>query len=102
MAFGTHSTAGSAVITIQLRNVSKDFVLPNGKALPVLENVSFEVAPQTFNSILGPSGCGKSTILNLIAGLDRRFSGDISLSMPAGSKDGATKDRICLSAAKAS
>ena len=86
MAFGTHSAAGSAVTTIQLQNVSKDFVLPNGKVLPVLENVSFEVAPQTFNSILGPSGCGKSTILNLIAGLDRRFSGDVSLSMPPGSK----------------
>ena len=27
---------GSAVSTIQLRNVSKNFVLPNGKALPVL------------------------------------------------------------------
>ena len=92
MAFGTHGAAGSAVSTIQLRNVSKDFVLPNGKALRVLENVSFEIAPQTFNSILGPSGCGKSTILNLIAGLDRRFSGDISLSTPAGSK--SEKPRI--------
>jgi NitT/TauT family transport system ATP-binding protein len=71
---------GRLVITIRLQNVSKEFLLPNGQTLRVLHDVSFEVAHQTFNSILGPSGCGKSTILNLIAGLDRCSSGSLSIT----------------------
>jgi ABC-type nitrate/sulfonate/bicarbonate transport system ATPase subunit len=74
------------VSTIRLEGVSKEFRLPGGESLLVLDNVSFEVAHQAFSSILGPSGCGKSTILNLIAGVDRHTSGQISIS-------GTTKDR---------
>lgn len=66
--------------TIKLERVSKEFRLPGGESLRVLDNVSFEVAHQTFSSILGPSGCGKSTILNLVAGVDRHTSGQISIS----------------------
>src|SRR5262245_39363486 len=85
MARRSRSSSGRRVIAIRLQNVSKDFSLPDGKQLRVLENVSFEITHQTFNSILGPSGCGKSTILNLIAGLDRGFSGNITLQTPPGS-----------------
>jgi NitT/TauT family transport system ATP-binding protein len=65
--------------SIVFRNVCKDFSRPDGKRLRVLEKLSCEIAARTFNSILGPSGCGKSTILNLIAGLDKPASGDISI-----------------------
>ncbi|GAA2883009.1 ABC transporter ATP-binding protein [Pseudonocardia halophobica] len=37
--------------------------------LPVLDGVSFDVAPGEFVSILGPSGCGKSTLFGVLAGL---------------------------------
>jgi NitT/TauT family transport system ATP-binding protein len=63
---------------ISLREVTKDYVLPDGSRLRVLENISFESADRSFTSILGPSGCGKSTILNLIAGVDNHFSGHVS------------------------
>ena len=33
-----------------------------------------------FVAIVGPSGCGKSTILNILAGLDTKSSGEIILS----------------------
>lgn len=62
---------------IILKDVSKDYLLPNGQRLRVLDDISFEVADRTFNSILGPSGCGKSTILNLVAGLDNHRSGQV-------------------------
>jgi NitT/TauT family transport system ATP-binding protein len=92
MACRSRDTPGRLVSTIKLENVSKDFRLPNGEQLRVLENVSFEVAHQTFSSILGPSGCGKSTILNLIAGVDRHTSGQISIS---GTQDrSSTRARI--------
>jgi len=64
---------------ITLTNVTKEFSLPNGQRLRVLENVSFEAPDRSFTSILGPSGCGKSTILNLIAHLDNHSSGTISV-----------------------
>jgi len=62
---------------ITFQEVTKDYLLPDGARLRVLDKISFEVADGTFNSILGPSGCGKSTILNLIAGLDQHTSGNI-------------------------
>ena len=55
---------------ITLQDVSKQYLLPGGERLRVLDRISFGIENGTFNSILGPSGCGKSTILNLIAGLD--------------------------------
>ena len=38
-------------------------------AVPVLEGVSFDVAPGEFVAIMGRNGAGKSTLLDLIAGL---------------------------------
>lgn len=64
---------------IKLEGISKEYRITGGERLLVLDNISFEVAHQTFSSILGPSGCGKSTILNLIAGVDRHTSGQISI-----------------------
>lgn len=64
---------------ITLREVTKDFVLPGGERLRVLDRISFAIAQGSFHSILGPSGCGKSTILNLIAGLDQHTSGQIDI-----------------------
>ncbi len=64
---------------ITLANVTKEFSLPGGERLRVLENVSFDAPDGSFTSILGPSGCGKSTILNLIAKLDNHSSGTISV-----------------------
>jgi len=40
-------------------------------------NVSFQVPPGSFFSILGPSGCGKTTIMRMIAGFLAPTSGDI-------------------------
>lgn len=41
-------------------------------------NLSFEHAQ--FVSVLGPSGCGKTTLLNVIGGLARYNSGDLTIS----------------------
>jgi ABC-type nitrate/sulfonate/bicarbonate transport system ATPase subunit len=64
---------------ITLTNVTKEFAMPDGRRLRVLENITFSAEGRSFTSILGPSGCGKSTILNLVAKLDNHFSGTVSI-----------------------
>src|SRR5476649_1129283 len=62
---------------IDVSDVSHRFSL-HGAALPVLDDVSFSVAPGEFVALLGPSGCGKSTLLRLVAGLDAPAVGTVS------------------------
>ena len=46
----------------------------------VYEDFRLSVAPGAFVCVLGPSGCGKTTLLNMIAGLDRGYEGEIALT----------------------
>jgi len=61
-------------VTISIRSVSKSF----GTTLAV-EDVSFDLAANSFVSIVGPSGCGKSTLLRMVAGLIRPSGGAITV-----------------------
>jgi phospholipid/cholesterol/gamma-HCH transport system ATP-binding protein len=46
---------------------------------PVLENISFTVAPGETRIILGPAGCGKSVLMKLANGLLRPDTGSIKI-----------------------
>jgi putative ABC transport system ATP-binding protein len=46
-----------------------------GHVVPVLEDLTFEIAAGAYVALMGPSGSGKSTLLNLIAGIDKPDSG---------------------------
>ncbi|WP_432135774.1 MULTISPECIES: ABC transporter ATP-binding protein [unclassified Streptomyces] len=61
----------------RIDHVSKSFTGPAGQQL-VLDDISLDVAPGEFVTLLGASGCGKSTLLNLVAGLDRPSAGVIT------------------------
>jgi ABC-type nitrate/sulfonate/bicarbonate transport system ATPase subunit len=56
-----------------------------------LEGLAFTVEPGEFVAIVGPSGAGKSTLLNIVAGLDRRYEGEVA---PAAGEDGAQVRRV--------
>jgi ABC-type nitrate/sulfonate/bicarbonate transport system ATPase subunit len=60
---------------IVIDGVSKSFVAARGGSVPVIHDVSLEVADGEFVAIVGPSGCGKSTLMNVIAGFERPDSG---------------------------
>ena len=64
---------------IKLENITKTYIAGDTK-VEALSNVSMCFREKEFVSILGPSGCGKTTLLNIIGGLDRYDSGDISVN----------------------
>ncbi|MEU5980644.1 ABC transporter ATP-binding protein [Streptomyces sp. NPDC047315] len=70
---GARTTAGYAA---RIEHVSKSFATPAGRQL-VLDDITLDVAPGEFVTLLGASGCGKSTLLNLVAGLDAPSAGAI-------------------------
>ncbi len=45
--------------------------------LVAVEDISFDVAPGEFVSVIGPSGCGKSTLFHAIGGLTTLTSGRV-------------------------
>jgi putative ABC transport system ATP-binding protein len=65
-------------IAITVDRVTKCYRQGRGAAA-ALQDLSLEVAPAEFASVMGPSGSGKSTLLNLIAGLDTPDAGRILL-----------------------
>ncbi|WER50095.1 ABC transporter ATP-binding protein [Cupriavidus sp. WKF15] len=47
------------------------------QTVPVLTDITLDIAEGDFIALMGPSGSGKSTLLNLIAGIDRPDSGEL-------------------------
>lgn len=54
---------------------------------PVINDLSFEIKPGSFTSIVGPSGCGKSTLLSLLCDLIKPEAGTIYIRPPENNHD---------------
>ena len=79
---------------ITIKNLTKRF----GNVTAV-NNVSLNIEPGAFLTLLGPSGCGKTTLLRCLAGLEDPDDGEIyigdklvfsyskGISLPAGKRD---------------
>jgi NitT/TauT family transport system ATP-binding protein len=61
---------------LDINIVSKTYSI-NSQSLKVLENINFTIEEGEFICIVGPSGCGKTTFLNIIAGFDQEYSGEV-------------------------
>jgi sulfonate transport system ATP-binding protein len=61
---------------IELRNVSRRFLSPEGKSFTAIRDLNLSVAEGEFVAVVGPTGCGKSTTLNLVTGLAKPSSGE--------------------------
>jgi NitT/TauT family transport system ATP-binding protein len=60
-------------LKLEVSGVGKDF------SIPVLDSVSFGVAPGEFVCLLGPNGCGKTTLLRILGGMEPPSRGRILL-----------------------
>jgi putative ABC transport system ATP-binding protein len=69
------SAPGTAPL-IEIHNLSKSYRRDSFE-IPVLKNISLNIAAGDFLAFMGPSGSGKTTLLNLIAGLDKPTEGKI-------------------------
>jgi putative ABC transport system ATP-binding protein len=64
---------------LSFRDVSKHY--KRGKeSVAVLDHFNLEIADRDFVAIMGPSGSGKTTLLNLIGGLDRPSTGEVTVA----------------------
>jgi putative ABC transport system ATP-binding protein len=64
---------------LDLKDVKKSFVQPDGTQLPVLDISEFHVDAGEQMVLVGRSGCGKTTLLHIIAGIGRPDSGKVRI-----------------------
>ena len=64
-------------MSLQLLHLKKQYVAPDGAAVPVIDVESFALAGGEQVALVGGSGTGKTTLLHLIAGILTPDSGRI-------------------------
>ena len=64
---------------IRLAGLCKGFT--KGKErITIFDGLNLSIAPGEFVAVMGPSGSGKTTLLNLLGGIDRADTGEISIA----------------------
>ena len=67
---------------LKASHVVKEFPPPtkHQPTVRALDGLDFELAGQTFVTMVGPSGCGKSTFLNIVSGIETPTSGSLTVT----------------------
>src|SRR4051812_40289982 len=72
---------------IRIRNLTKEFKTKD-RAFIAVDNISLDISPGTFFTIVGPSGCGKTTLLRIVANLETPTSGSVEIAQSDKNKPG--------------
>jgi NitT/TauT family transport system ATP-binding protein len=64
-------------LKLETRRICKEFADGDTRQLSVLSNISLQIHPSEFVSIVGASGCGKTTFLRILDGLIAPSSGEV-------------------------
>jgi NitT/TauT family transport system ATP-binding protein len=64
-------------IILHIKNISKEYKISNSITQTIFDGMDLKIREGEFVTIIGKSGCGKSTLLNIVAGLDKSFSGEV-------------------------
>ncbi len=73
------ATTPDDAVRIDIRDLTKRFLTPQGKTFTAIERVTMTVEPGQFCAIVGPTGCGKSTTLAQVSGLEHPSSGSVTV-----------------------
>ncbi len=68
----------SAQPVVEIRNLAKAY-RRGDQVVPVLTDITLDIAAGDYVALMGPSGSGKSTLLNLIAGIDKPDAGSLTI-----------------------
>lgn len=60
---------------LEVRRLSKEF-----HGVRAIDDVSFDVAPNSITSLIGPNGAGKTTLINMVTGVLPPTRGSVTLS----------------------
>ena len=63
---------------VEIKHLVKSYTRGD-QIVPVLHDITLEIARGDFIALMGPSGSGKSTLLNLIAGIDKPDTGVLKI-----------------------
>lgn len=77
---------------IEVKDLRKEYTLPDGEKVPVLRGVDLSIGRGEFVAIMGRSGSGKSTFMNILGMLDQPDSGSYRL----GGQEIASQDEGAL------
>lgn len=62
---------------VKIKNLVKIYSSDKNREFKAVDDVSVDIKPGEFITLLGPSGCGKTTTLRIVAGFENPTSGDI-------------------------